>query len=249
MNVEEFLSTMDALRFDDSLDTEYPELRSMVKKVYPYIRQIYNMMTNAGLLAESHGQKKHNYPKDELHAMRKGNRDAERDLYGDGFKAKSKLHMTAKKDKMSKNKINVNNYDKFVDESKNTVKINESDLYKMVGESILRNMKRLVRESDERDYDTPSEGSIGMEFSWGKNIEGLIKQLSDIFDETNAPEENEWGFKQSKFDTMVASLKYYYEINPFDDRAFRAIYNMMDNYDLISDERVKNILLQLKKYC
>ena len=44
MNVDEFLSTMDALRFDDSLDETYPELRGLVRKVYPYIRQIYNIM-------------------------------------------------------------------------------------------------------------------------------------------------------------------------------------------------------------
>ena len=53
MNVEEFLSTLDALRFDTNLDGTYPELRGMVQKVYPYIRKIYNMMYESGYLTES----------------------------------------------------------------------------------------------------------------------------------------------------------------------------------------------------
>ena len=53
MNVEEFLSTMDALRFDTELDNTYPELRGMIQKAYPYLRKIYNMMNEAGLLSES----------------------------------------------------------------------------------------------------------------------------------------------------------------------------------------------------
>ena len=53
MNVEEFLSTLDALRFDTNLDDTYPELRGIVRKVYPYIRKIYNMMYESGYLAES----------------------------------------------------------------------------------------------------------------------------------------------------------------------------------------------------
>ena len=53
MRVEEFLSLMDALRFDSDLDEKYPELRGMVRKVYPYIRQIYNMMNEMGMLNES----------------------------------------------------------------------------------------------------------------------------------------------------------------------------------------------------
>lgn len=53
MNVEEFLSTLDALRFDTNLDDTYPELRGMIQKVYPYIRKIYNMMYESGYLAES----------------------------------------------------------------------------------------------------------------------------------------------------------------------------------------------------
>lgn len=57
MGVEEFLSTMDALRFDTDLDETYPELRGMAQKAYPYIRKIYNMMYEAGMLSESVNKK------------------------------------------------------------------------------------------------------------------------------------------------------------------------------------------------
>ena len=42
--------------------------------------------------------KKHYHPKDYEYAVRKGNREAERDIYGDGFKARTKTHKTGKKD-------------------------------------------------------------------------------------------------------------------------------------------------------
>jgi len=58
MGVEEFLSTMDALRFNTDLDETYPELRGMVQKAYPYIRKIYNMMYEAGMLSEQKSNKK-----------------------------------------------------------------------------------------------------------------------------------------------------------------------------------------------
>ena len=41
---------------------------------------------------EAHGSKSHNMPKDKNAAIRKGNRDAEKDIYGDGFKSKNKIH-------------------------------------------------------------------------------------------------------------------------------------------------------------
>ena len=113
MNVEEFLSTMDALRFDDSIDEEYPELRDMVRKCYPYIRKIYNIMFESGMIAESHGQKKHNGPKDAFAAVRKGNRDADKEMFGDGFRQVRKVHGAKQDYKRSKNKVNINNVDRF----------------------------------------------------------------------------------------------------------------------------------------
>lgn len=129
MNVEEFLSTMDALRFDTSLDETYPELRGMVRKAYPYIRKIYNMMNECGILAESvneaHGVKKHNSPKDTLSAIRKGNRDAEKEIYGDGFKSKKKLHKAKSDYNRKDNKIDINDIDKFKNESVNKISLND----------------------------------------------------------------------------------------------------------------------------
>lgn len=259
MNVDEFLSTMDALRFDDSLDETYPELRGLVRKVYPYIRQIYNIMSESGMLTESHGQKKHNPPKDALCAMRKGNREGEMEIYGDGFKANKKIHRTGKKDKLDKKKINVNNYHEFVGESiNNKVKITESSLNALIANAIRKNLKEqqdlMQYEDDDMILDTSPKDDFGkyapgMEVNWGENIENMIKTLSSYFSEFFAPEEDEFGFKQNAFDDLINHLKYYYEINRFNERAFNAIYQLLDNYDLTSDEEVKHILLALKNYC
>lgn len=228
MNVEEFLSTIDAIRFDTDLDETYPELRAMANKIYPYLRKVYNAMFQAGMLTESHGQKKHNYPKNTLAAMRKGNRDAEKDILGDGFHSKSKLHKTAKKDKLDKmGKVNINNYSKFVDEA----------------------VKKTLREFVENTPDDFGKYYPGLEVNWGENIENLIEQLSNIFAEYNVPEENEYGFKRTSFEDLIAHLKYYYDVDVFNEKAFNAIYKLLNNYDLTSDEKVKNILFMLKKYC
>lgn len=178
------------------------------------------------IVNEVHGQKKHNSPKDELHAMRKGNREAERDIFGDGFHSKSKLHRTSKKDKLNKQKINVNNFDKYIDEAiDNTLSVDYSD---------------------KEDY---GEYYPGLKTDWGKNVEKLIGELSNIFAEYNVPEEDEYGIKNTAFDNLIAHLKYYYDVDVFNENAFNSIYKLLDNYDLTSDEKVKNILLTLKKYC
>ena len=146
MNVEEFLSTMDALRFDTDLDETYPELRGMVRKVYPYIRKIYNMMNEAGILTESvneeHGNKKHKSPKNALNAVRKGNRDAEREIYGDGFRPGKKVHKAKTDYSRKSNKVDINNLEKYNESKKNTLTITENDIKKLVDECV----KRIVKE-------------------------------------------------------------------------------------------------------
>ena len=279
------------------------------------------------IVNEAHGVKKHNSPKDALCAMRKGNREAERDIFGDGFHSKSKLHRTSKKDKLSKQKINVNNFDKYIDEAiDNTVNpyktiyekiyseidylynegiidYNDENLVAMANGSkpidycdiikatlydnstnlaneagnILRNTYNLIKKHGETipeveetiqkaikdfvkngnctmftesvDNDDFGKYAPGLEVNWGENIESLIKQLSDIFAEYNVPEEDEYGFKRTAFEDLIAHLKYYYDVDVFNEKAFNAIYKLLDNYDLTSDEKVKNILFMLKKYC
>lgn len=141
MRVEEFLSTMDALRFDTDLDETNPELRGMVTKVYPYLRKIYNMMYESGMITEVHGVKKHNAPKDKRAAERKGNRDAEKDMFGDGFKSKNKVHKTNNYNRRDNKKVSIEDND--MNESKNIVRLSESELKNMVQESV----KRIVKES------------------------------------------------------------------------------------------------------
>lgn len=244
MEVEKFLSLMDAIRFDTDLDETNPELRGLARKVYPYIRQIYNMMNEAGLISESvnkkniisqavrstlrefispnkpstdyqgndlnfdsivdqavsviykmeqngedirwsdvarnmgfrletlnqedmellhdaiehamalpgieeskvnevHGAKKHNAPKNERAAERKGNRDAELETFGGGFKQKNKIHKPKNDYNRKDNKVDVNNINDNLDESvmKNTVKLNESELQYIVTASVKKILK------------------------------------------------------------------------------------------------------------
>ena len=148
MEVEKFLSLMDAIRFDTELDETNPELRGLARKVYPYIRQIYNMMNEAGLISESkvnevHGAKKHNAPKNERAAQKKGSRDAELETFGGGFKQKNKIHKPKNDYNRKDNKVDVNNINDNLDESvmKNTVKLNESELQYIVTESVKRILK------------------------------------------------------------------------------------------------------------
>lgn len=60
MTIEEFMSTVDAIRFDTDLDETAPELRALAQKCYPIIRKLYNEMEANSMLSES----KKFYPKE-----------------------------------------------------------------------------------------------------------------------------------------------------------------------------------------
>ena len=254
MNVEEFLSTMDALRFDTDLDETYPELRGMVRKVYPYIRKIYNMMNEAGILTESvneeHGNKKHKSPKNALNAVRKGNRDAEREIYGDGFRPGKKIHKAKTDYSRKSNKVDINNLEKY---NESTIKLSENDLKQIVLESYKRLMGKFINEEtigvDYSDKDDFGKYAPGLSVNWGNNIESLISKLEEKFSEVITPEEDEYGISSTPLENLINHLKYYYEHETFDSACFNSIYKMLDNYDFTSDEEVLNILKQLKKYC
>ena len=137
MSVEEFLRTIDEIRYDTDLDETNPELRGMAHKIYPYLRKMYNMMLESGLISESkvnevHGVKKHNAPKDKRAAERKGNRDADREMYGDGFKPKSKIHNVKSYNRKDNKKFDINDINESV------ININENDLFNIVTESVKR---------------------------------------------------------------------------------------------------------------
>jgi len=157
MEVKQFFELLDAIRYDDSIDEVNPELRGMARQCYPVLRKLYNMMLESDLLSESkrnimkltdsdinyivmesakrvveaHGSKKHNMPKDKNAAQRKGNRDAEKDIYGDGFKSKEK---TIKKDVYSRknSKVNINNIN--------------------IDECIRQTLKEFINNWDTKDY-------------------------------------------------------------------------------------------------
>jgi len=89
---------------------------------------------------EAHGVKKHNSPKDTLSAIRKGNRDAEKEIYGDGFKPKKKLHKAKSDYNRKDNKIDINDIDKFKNESVNKISLN--DLNYIVTECVKRLLEK-----------------------------------------------------------------------------------------------------------
>ena len=103
---------------------------------------------------EEHGNKKHKSPKNTLSAIRKGNRDAEREIYGDGFKSGKKIHKTGKAfDRknnkvryriMPEKKVDINNLDKYNESisRKNTLTITENDIKHMIVECV----KKIVKE-------------------------------------------------------------------------------------------------------
>jgi len=134
MEVKQFFELLNAIKYVADYDEIIgSDLRAMISKYYSVFKEIYNGLCNAGVLEESkqltmkltesdvnyivmeatkkiveaHGSKKHNTPKDKYAAQRKGNRDAEKDIYGDGFKAKEKIH-NIKAYSRKNNKINVN---------------------------------------------------------------------------------------------------------------------------------------------
>lgn len=185
---------------------------------------------------ESHGTKKHKGPKDALAAMRKGNREADQEMYGGGFRQTKKVHKAKNDYDRKGNKIDVNNIDKFrEDESVNRISMN--DIHYMVTECV----KRILKEDIREDLD----GVV----DWGANIEPLIDKLEKKFASVIAPEENEFGMASTPLEDLISHLKYYYDHQVFDSYCFNSIYKMLDNYDFIQDEEVMGILRQLKKYC
>ena len=189
------------------------------------------------IVNESHGKKKHNAPKDALAAMRKGNREADQEIFGGGFRQTKKVHKAKNDYSRKNNKVNVNTIDKFK-ENESVNRISMNDVHYMVTECV----KRILKE-DYNDY-YPE-----LEVNWGGNIESLISKLEEKFAEVIAPEEDEYGISSTPFKNLINHLKYYYEHETFDSACFNAIYKMLDDYDFIEDEEVMSILKQLKNYC
>lgn len=185
------------------------------------------------IVNESHGKKKHNAPKDTLAAMRKGNREADQEIFGDGFRQTKKVHKAKNDYDRKNNKVNLNKLDRY-DES--VKKINYNDLLSIISESVAKHIKVLKEDLD---------GVV----NWGNNIESLISKLEEKFAEVIAPEEDEYGISSTPFKNLIDHLKYYYEHTTFDSACFNAIYKMLDDYDFTSDGEVMEILKQLKKYC
>ena len=115
--------------------------------------------------------------------------------------------------------------------------LNENDVCYIVSECI----KRILKEDIREDLD----GVV----DWGVNIEPLVSKLKEKFANIITPEKNEFGLVSTPFDDLIGHLKYYYDHQVFDSYCFNSIYKMLDNYDLVHDEEVMNILRQLKNYC
>ena len=196
---------------------------------------------------ESHGKKKHNVPKDALAAMRKGNREADQEIFGDGFHQTKKVHKAKNDYSRKNNKVNVNTIDKFK-ENESVNRISMNDVHYMVTECV----KRILKEGMNADYSEKEDyGDYypDLKVNWGNNIESLISKLEEKFAEVIAPEEDEYGISSTPFKNLINHLKYYYEHTTFDSACFNAIYKMLDDYDFTSDGEVISILKQLKKYC
>lgn len=97
---------------------------------------------------ESHG-KKHNGPRDRRAAERKGNRDAEREIYGDGFKSKDKAHKGKEYNRKEGKRVD------WEEMNENTIRINEADIQRIVAESV----KKILKEND---------------FSWNKDFKNYV---------------------------------------------------------------------------
>lgn len=210
------------------------------------IEEIVRQATK-NIVNESHGKKKHNAPKDALAAMRKGNREADQEIFGGGFRQTKKVHKAKSDYNRKNNKVNVNSIDKFR-ENESVNRISMNDIHYMVTECV----KRMLKEGMDVDYSEKEDyGNYypGLEVNWGDNIESLISKLEEKFASVIAPEEDEFGMSSTPLKSLVDHLKYYYEHETFDSACFSAIYKMLDNYDFIQDEEVMKILKQLKKYC
>ena len=188
-----------------------------------------------------------NAPKDALAAMRKGNREADQEIFGDGFHQTKKVHKAKNDYSRKNNKVNVNTIDKFK-ENESVNRISMNDVHYMVTECV----KRILKEGMNADYSEKEDyGDYypDLKVNWGNNIESLISKLEEKFAEVIAPEEDEYGISSTPFKNLIDYLKYYYEHTTFDSACFNAIYKMLDDYDFTSDGEVMEILKQLKKYC
>ncbi len=103
------------------------------------------------IVNESHGKKKHNAPKDTLAAMRKGNREADQDMYGGGFRQTKKVHKAKNDYDRKNNKVDLDKLDRY-DES--VKKINYNDLLSIISESVAKHIKVLKEDFDsDNDYE------------------------------------------------------------------------------------------------
>lgn len=108
------------------------------------------------MLRESHGSKKHNAPKDALAAMRKGNREADQEIFGGGFRQTKKVHKAKNDYDRKNNKVDLDKLDRY-DES--VKKINYNDLLSIISESVAKHIKMLKEDFDsDNDYEDEFTG-------------------------------------------------------------------------------------------
>lgn len=110
------------------------------------IEEIVRQATK-NIVNESHGKKKHNAPKDALAAMRKGNREADQEIFGGGFRQTKKVHKAKSDYNRKNNKVNVNNIDKFR-ENESVNRISMNDIHYMVTECVKRMLKEMYNIND-----------------------------------------------------------------------------------------------------
>ena len=116
-------------------------MNTFIQMNYKNKKIIKNKENNMAVdINEAHGQKKHNGPKDAMAAMRKGNREADQEMYGGGFRQTKKIHKAKGDYNRKGNKIDVNNIDKFrEDESVN--RLSMDDIQYMVSECVKKLLK------------------------------------------------------------------------------------------------------------
>ena len=122
--------------------TDFSSIKDIYElgKVWNELIKKQNENTMATNISESHGKKKHNGPKDTMAAMRKGNRDAEMDKLGGGFKQTKKIHKL-KADKPSK-KVDLDRLDDDMNES--VARVSFNDLYSLIYEEIRKSLSNLI---------------------------------------------------------------------------------------------------------
>jgi hypothetical protein len=154
---------------------------------------------------ESHGAKKHNGPKDTLAAMRKGNREAEMEKMGGGFRQTKKIHKL-KTEKPSK-KVDLDKIEK--DDMYESATISYTKLMEIISESISNEFSNLAEDDDEEDdfdtgyfvdldyYDFNDDSIFGdMGYSFGdmwdakyNTVEDAINSIRTGFHDNNYKEE------------------------------------------------------------